>query len=126
MDVSARLITLAVNIAVMGLVLVAGILSALDTALGPAPEAARLRAVAEQLAGGDVVGARGALAALDATAAKDAVLHTAVTRGFGWVLLYGALGALLTAAFSLAVLTSRPEPSPGLQLAPRDPQPPPR
>jgi len=126
MDVSARLITLAINIAVMGLVLVAGILSALDTALGPAPEAARLRAVAEQLAGGDVAGARGALAALDATAATDAVLHTAVTRGFGWVLLYGALGALLTAAFSLAVLTSRPAPSPGLPLAPRDPQPPPR
>ena len=31
-----------------------------------------------------------------------------------------------TAAFSLAVLTPRPAPSPGLQLAPRDPQPPPR
>lgn len=107
MDVSARLITLAINIAVMGLVLVAGILAALRTALGPALDAARLRALAERLAGGDVAGAQQMLATLAAPDAAGAILQAAVTHGFGWVMLYGGLGAWLTAGLSLAVLGRR-------------------
>jgi EmrB/QacA subfamily drug resistance transporter len=126
MDVSARLIALALNIAVMGLVLVAGIAAALDTALGPAPQAAGVRAVAEQLAGGDVAGARDALVALHAPGDADAVVKAAVTAGFAGVMLYGALGALLTAALSFGVLRPRPSPSPGPRPVPRDPLPPPR
>ena len=126
MDVSARLIALALNIAVMGLVLVAGIAAALDTALGPAPQGAAVRAVAEQLAGGDVAGARDALVALHAPGAPDAVVKAAVTAGFAGVMLYGALGALLTAALSFGVLRPRPSPSPGPRPVPRGPLPPPR
>jgi len=107
MDVSARLITLAINIAVMGLVLVAGILAALRPALGPALDAARLRALAERLAGGDVAGAQQMLATLAAPDAAGAILQAAVTHGFGLVMLYGGLGAWLTAGLSLAVLGRR-------------------
>ena len=111
MDVSARLITLAVNIAVMGLVLVAGILAALRTTLGPALDAARLRALAERLAGGDVAGAQQMLTTLAAPDAAGAILQAAVTHGFGWVMLYGGLGAWLTAVLSLAVFGRRKESS---------------
>jgi hypothetical protein len=104
MDVSARLISLAINIAVMGLVLVAGILAALRGSLGATLDAARLRALAEQLAGGDVAGAQQALALPDVS---GAVLQAAVTHGFGWVMLYGGLGAWLTAALSFAVFGGR-------------------
>ncbi len=110
-DASARLITLAINIAVMGLVLVAGIWAALHAALAVVPgnglDAASLRTLAEQLAGGDVAGAKAALAPLTLPETPDAVLKAAVTRGFGWVMLYGCLCAWLTAALSLAVFGGR-------------------
>ncbi|MDN8614865.1 MFS transporter [Variovorax ginsengisoli] len=107
MDVSARLITLAINIAVMGLVLVAGILSALRAALGTALDDARLRTLAERLAGGDVAGAKSALAPLMAPETVDSVLQVAVVHGFGWVMLYGAVAAWITALLSLAVFGRR-------------------
>jgi EmrB/QacA subfamily drug resistance transporter len=116
MDVSARLITLAINIAVMGLVLVAGILAALRVSLGSALDAARLRTMAEQLAGGDVAGAQQALAIMPEAAGT--ILQAAVTHGFGWVMLYGGLGAWLTAALSFLVFGRR-QASPALGASPR-------
>ncbi|MDM0036074.1 MFS transporter [Variovorax sp. J22P271] len=103
MDVSARLITLAINIAVMGLVLVAGILAALRAAFGSALDEARLRALAAQLAAGDVAGAKSALGALTAPETVDAVLQAAVVHGFGGVMLYAGLAAWMAALLSLAV-----------------------
>ncbi|AGU52119.1 putative transporter, MFS-type [Variovorax paradoxus B4] len=111
MDVSARLISLAINIAVMGLVLVAGILAALRATLGTTLDAARLRALAEQLAGGDVAGAQQALATLALPDASAALLQAAMTHGFGWVMLYGGLGAWLTAVLSFAVFGRRQAPA---------------
>lgn len=118
MDASARLITLAINIAVMGLVLVAAILAALRATLGPALDAGRLRALAEQLAGGNVAGAQHALATLAVHESASAVLQAAVTQGFGWVMLYGGLGAWLTAALSLAVF-GRPQACAAQCVSPR-------
>jgi EmrB/QacA subfamily drug resistance transporter len=118
MDVSARLITLALNIAVMGLVLVAGIAAALRAALGPALDAAPLRALAERLAGGDLAGAQQLLAALAGPDAAAATLQAAVTQGFGAVMLYGGIAAWLSAGLAWAVLqrprdnTARPAPRP--------------
>ncbi|MES2187067.1 MAG: MFS transporter [Pseudomonadota bacterium] len=103
MDVSARLITLALNIAVMGLVLVAGLATSLRSALGSAADAAQLRALAEQLAGGDATGARQLIATMAPPGGAEAAIHTAVTQGFGWVMLYGGVAAWLTAAASWAV-----------------------
>jgi len=118
MDVSARLITLAINIALMGLVLVAGILAALRATFGPALDAARLRALAEQLAGGNMAGAQQALATLTIPGSAEAVLQAAVIQGFGWVMLYGGLGAWLTAALSLAVF-GRQRAAPAQRVSPQ-------
>lgn len=104
MDVSARLITLALNIAVMGLLLVAGIGAGLQAALGAAVEPGQLRVLAERLAGGDAAGGRQLVAAIADPQSAAAVVHGAVTRGFGWVMLYGGLSAWLTAAASWVVL----------------------
>jgi hypothetical protein len=119
MDVSARLISLAINIAVMGLVLVAGILAALRGSLGTALDAARLRALAGQLAGGDMAGAQQALATLAVPDASGALLQTAVAHGFGWVMLYGGLGAWLAAALSFAVFGGRQAPAAAREASPR-------
>jgi EmrB/QacA subfamily drug resistance transporter len=104
MDVSARLITLALHIAVMGMLLVAGIAAALRAALGPHTDAAQLRTLAEQLAGGNTAGAQQALAALATPDAAAALVQAAVAQGFGSVMLYGGIAAWLTAAASWAVL----------------------
>jgi hypothetical protein len=107
MDVSARLIALALNIALMGLVLVAGLTASLRAALGPAMDTMQLRALAEQLAGGDVAGAQRLLATVAAPDAAGAILQAAAAEGFGGVMLYGAAAAWLAAALSLAVFGRR-------------------
>ncbi len=106
MDVSARLVTLALNIAVMGLLLVGGILAALDGSLGTAIDSAQLNTLAERLAGGDAAGARQTLAAVLPPEAAAATVHAAVTQGFGGVMLYGCVTAWLTALSSWLVLRS--------------------
>lgn len=112
MDTSARLISLALNIAAMGGVLVAGIAAALRTVLGQGVPAPQLRALAEQLAGGNVAGARQVLATLAGPDAAGTALQAAVTQGFGTVMLYGAVAVWLTAVASWAVLR-RPHPAAG-------------
>lgn len=104
MDVSARLITLALNIAVMGLLLVAGIVAALRSALGGALGPAPLRALAERLASGDAAGGQQIIAAITGPEAATALVHAAVTQGFGGLMLYGGIAAWLTAVASWCVL----------------------
>lgn len=108
MDVSARLITLAINIALMGVILVSGIRSVIRASLPADFDAAQLRALAEQIAAGDV---KGAQHMLETAAAVDAagLLHMALTQGFGWVMLYGGISAWLAAAGSVAVFGPVPE-----------------
>lgn len=105
MDCSARMISLAFNIAVMGLVLVEGILAGLRAvpALGEAGEAGELgnlRLQAEQLAAGDL----GALQSLGLSA--DGA-QAALVGGFGWVMAYGAACVLLLALLSWRVFSSQ-------------------
>lgn len=97
-DTSARLIALAVNIAVMGFVLVEGILSGLKGALPAGIDAGQLRSLAERIAaGGAIDGAQGAL---DVPAE---IVHAALVNGFGWVMLYGGIGVWILAAISFAL-----------------------
>lgn len=86
-DVSARLIALAINIAVMGLLLQEGVRAHLAAALGHGADAAPLRAAAERIAAGNL-------------GASDLAAQAALTHGFAWVLLYGGLGVLALAALS--------------------------
>jgi len=100
-DMSARMISLAINIAMMGFILVSGVRASLDRAaldrIGPShPETADLQRLAERIAAG--------------TPAPDVpaeVAHAALTQGFGWVMLYGGFGVWALAAFSFLVFNLR-------------------
>jgi EmrB/QacA subfamily drug resistance transporter len=97
-DMSARLITLAINIALMGFLLLAGIGAALRRAL---PELApSLPALAERIAAGHLATLHLEFPALAALDASGAIAHGALLRGFGGVMLYGALGVWVLAALS--------------------------
>lgn len=88
-DMSARMISLAINIAVMGGILVLGITASLRQTLGQADSQA-LQATAQAVAAGK--------AQVPAVA-----FHAALDQGFGWVLMYGAVSVWLLALASLCV-----------------------
>lgn len=89
-DMSARLITLAVNIALMGILLVEGTVAALQRVAPTGVELAQLRASAEAIAAGHVVGNL-----------PDGVVQHGLVAGFGLVMIYGGVGALILATASL-------------------------
>jgi EmrB/QacA subfamily drug resistance transporter len=100
-DMSARMISLAVNIAVMGFILITGISSWLHGALPGAHDAGRLQDLAQQIASGAArVSDLPELTSLPAveTALQDALIH-----GFRWVMLYGGLSVWIIALASFAI-----------------------
>jgi hypothetical protein len=98
-DMSARMISLALNIALMGLILVAGVGAYLQRHLSGALDAEQVRLWAQQIAAG-----QGALEGLPWLAGGSA--QAALAHGFGWVMLYGGLSVCGLALFS--VLTFAP------------------
>ncbi|HJR72080.1 MAG TPA: MFS transporter [Luteimonas sp.] len=107
MDISARLITLAINIAVMGAILVAGIRASLRESFGTAFDAAQLRAIAERLAGGDLAAVRQEFARLATLDASGDIVRAALADGFGGVMLYGGIGVWAIAALSAVTFSRR-------------------
>lgn len=106
-DTSARMISLAFNIAVMGLVLVEGIMACLGDVHGAARGAA-LRRYAEVIASGNVSVRNGGADLLAHVASPADAVHAALVSGFGWVMVYGAASAFVLAIASYLVF------SPGL------------
>ena len=106
-DMSARLITLAINIAMMGFILVEGISSSLKSALPGALQASQLHALAEAIAAGNVTSLPETSSAVSSLASSKAVFHGALVHGFGLVMLYGGIGVWILAALSFAVFGSR-------------------
>lgn len=94
-DMSARMISLALNIALMGFVLVEGVGASLRAALPGDAEPAQLRSLAERIASGTALSPDEGVSA--------AVVHQALTQGFGWVMLYGGVSVWLFAALSFVV-----------------------
>jgi EmrB/QacA subfamily drug resistance transporter len=92
-DMSARLITLAINIAVMGFILVEGIAAHLNRVLPGPLDPMSVHALAEGIAAGKP-------AAFDPS---GAIVHAALTHGFGLVMLYGGIGVWVLAALSYAI-----------------------
>ena len=88
-DMSARLITLAINIALMGFLLLEGILYHLRNTVNADIE---WHAVAAKIAAGNLLPG---MADVSSEMARGALVH-----GFGWVMLYGGLGAWVLAAAS--------------------------
>ncbi|WP_404939274.1 MFS transporter [Pseudomonas sp. JDS08PS003] len=95
-DMSARMISLALNIALMGLILVAGVGAYLRRHLSGALDAGQLRGWAQQIASGS-----GSLDALPWLA--EGTPQAALVHGFGWVMLYGGLSVWGLALFSLLI-----------------------
>lgn len=94
-DMSARMISLAINIALMGFVLVEGVGSSLRAALPRDVDTAQLRVLAERIASGAAVSPDQGVPA--------AIVNQALAQGFGWVMLYGGIGVWLLAALSFFV-----------------------
>lgn len=106
-DISARLITLAINIAVLGLLLTQGIASYLKTALGTALDPDELRALAEKIATGNLDGLSQYSPRLATLDPSGALAHAALVNGFGWVMLYSGIGVLALAVISFVVFGPR-------------------
>ena len=92
-DMSARMVSLAINIAVMGFILASGVLAHVERAL-PSLDAAQLRHLAEGIAAGNAMSVPGL---------TDAVVHEALANGFGWVMLYGGIGVWIMAGISFLI-----------------------
>jgi hypothetical protein len=97
-DMSARMVSLAINIAVMGIILAGGVLAHLKEAL-PELDAVQLRILADRIAAGNTASVPGL---------NSSVLHEALRNGFGWVMLYGGIGVWIMAGASILIFNSRP------------------
>ena len=106
-DLSARLISLAINIAVMGFVLVAGISSHLRDAFAGTMDEERIHALAEQVASGAHVSSGQRLTTLAGVDASVETIHSALVHGFGWVMLYGGVCIWLLAAASFVIFGAK-------------------
>jgi len=103
MDMSARLITLAINIALMGFLLLEGIHSHLKSALSASLDAEQLRALAEKVAAGSFASLPEQFPALAQADPSGAAVHAALVHSFGWVMLYGGIGVWVLAGLSLLI-----------------------
>lgn len=102
-DMSARMITLAINIALMGAILVSGILFNLKASLPTTLDTTLLGHLAEKIAAGDVEAVREGIPALALIDPFGSAVHAALIEGFGWVMLYGGAGVWVLAALSFVV-----------------------
>lgn len=100
MDMSARLITLAINIALMGFILLEGIHAQLRTALSGSLDAPQLRALAEKIAAGNFGSLAESFSALSQADPSGAIVHAALVHSFGGVMLYGGVGVWVLAGIS--------------------------
>ncbi|MBV8213628.1 MAG: MFS transporter [Verrucomicrobia bacterium] len=104
-DMSARLISLAVNIALMGFVLVSGILGYLKGALPATLHLPQLHSLAEKIAAGEVISSDHTFPGI--TLASEGTTHAALVHGFGLVMLYGGVGVWVLAATSFITFRAR-------------------
>lgn len=92
-DMSARMVSLALNIALMGLVLVGGIETVLRDSPITLTDSVALHESAQKIAAGECI---------------TASCHVALARGFGMVMLYGTASVWISAAISF-LLFRRPK-----------------
>lgn len=103
-DMSARLVTLAVNISVMGILLSAGIVNSLRDRLSGLLSGQQVQDVAAHVANGDSPAVlREAFPQLSLLDSSGSLGPAAVARGFGLVTLYGGIAVWVLAIASLIV-----------------------
>jgi hypothetical protein len=102
-DMSARLITLAVNIALMGFILLEGVLYSLKNAFPGFSDVLRLRALAEGIAAGNFASLKQVFPELSYLDPSGAVVHAALVHSFGLVMMYGGIGVCILAVISFMI-----------------------
>jgi hypothetical protein len=101
-DMSARLVTLAINISVMGLLLAVGISDSLRERLSGQLAGPQVRALATHVANGDDPAAlQHAFPQLTSPDSAESLVRSALTQGFGLVTLYGGIAVWVIATASL-------------------------
>jgi hypothetical protein len=106
-DLSARLISLAINIAVMGFILVEGIASYLQGALAGTLDAGQLHSLAERVAAGELTSAAQSLTEAPRLGVPADAVHAALLHGFSLVMLYGAISVCALGAASYSIFGRR-------------------
>jgi EmrB/QacA subfamily drug resistance transporter len=106
-DMSARLISLAINIALMGYILIEGILSSLTSTFAGFLDERQLRLLAERIASGDVASLKQGFPGPGSLDFSGTVVHAALVHGFGLVMLYGCIGAWVLAVASFVMFGPR-------------------
>lgn len=102
-DMSARLITLAINIALMGFILVEGVLSYLKSSLPESLDSSRLRSLAERIAAGNFASLQQGFPELSSVDSSGSIVHAALVHGFGLVMLYGGIGVWILGIASFVI-----------------------
>lgn len=115
-DISARLITLAVNIALMGFIFVEGILSYLSNAFAGAGHSISLRSLAGKIAAGNWGTLQQEFPALSSLDAENLAIRAALVNGFDWVILYAGIGVWVLALVSFLIFGWKEKGKP--QIAP--------
>ncbi|HSX64528.1 MAG TPA: hypothetical protein VLF15_07355, partial [Pseudoxanthomonas sp.] len=105
MEMSARFISLSINIAVMGFILLSGVHASLRDSLGGFLSAERLRSAAEKIAAGNL-STLGDLPALPQGAAVSGVVREALAHGFDLLMLYAVVGVWSLSALSLVIFNT--------------------
>lgn len=98
-DMSARMVSLAINIAIMGFILASGVQAYLESETTLNLNGAELRLLAERIAAGNEVVELGL---------STEIVHQALARGFRWVMLYGALGVWTLAGIGFVLFNVKP------------------
>ncbi|MGO4683528.1 MFS transporter [Hyphomicrobium sp. 2TAF46] len=116
-DMSARMISLAINIALMGFILIAGISAWLSNALPGVLDAAHLQHLAERIVGGAAHASD--FPELNALPGADAVLQSALVHGFRLVMLYGGITVWILALSSFLIFGGKAKRAAEASLAER-------
>ena len=106
-DMSARLITLSINIALMGFILVEGIFSYLNTAFPNSVNKITLRSMAEKVAAGNFSSFNQDFPAIYKLDSSGILIHNALSHGFESVLLYGGIGVWIFSFMSFITFNFR-------------------
>ncbi|NMM29056.1 MAG: MFS transporter [Glaciimonas sp.] len=100
MEFSARMISLAVNIAVMGFILVKGVSASLMEVSPQKVASLNLHSLADVVAAGN-------FAAVEAKGISILIARDALAHGFEWVMLYGAISPLILGVVAAVVFGRR-------------------
>jgi hypothetical protein len=104
MEFSARMISLAINIAIMGFVLVSAVSVKLQDTAADATGAQALRALTNAVASGNLNAGEGA-------GVSAAVARGALAYGVGWVMAYGAIAAFVLGIMAVFAFGKKDRPT---------------